>query len=349
MARWFRTGSPRMGRGWVWLCGILVVLVVARLIAPFLIATVVRKSLRHLEGGYRGDIEQVDLSVLRVEVALIGMRIDKTNGRVPVPFLRVRRFVLGTILDGYKPRTTIRLVGPLMNYVDADVEAAEQWGPHVELAQIHEQLPFELARLSFEDGQVHFRNFDARPAVDVRVHELQGSWDRLTGCLPPGWTSCDSTLRAGGRVMSGGTLSVKGRFDRRGGSDFDLVGEIENLKPEEWNAALLKYIKIDAQRGRVDLLAHYHTHLDTKRLVLVPRLHDVKIAGGETERTAWLRELGVGLAAGFFERRQGTKAIAYKSRGAGRGEWSLIDWSPEKERAELHAQELPTSRAQRAR
>jgi hypothetical protein len=323
---WWLRSDGRHRRVWYWLLGAVALLVVGRLIAPPLIALKVRRSIAHMEGGYRGSISGVDLSVLSGEVALLDLRIQKANGKVPVPFMHIERFVLGVQRDGYRLRQTLRAVGLHANYVDAGQEDAQQWGPHFELRDLRKQLPLELAAFYVERGQVHFRNFGARPAIDVYARDVRLAWTGLVGCLPPGWASCDSTLRGRARVMGSGELPLRGAYDRHHGSRFHVGAELRGLRPEELNALLLKYAQIDAQHGRVDLSADYELYERQQRLVLVPRLYDVQVMGGDRARTSGLREMAAGVAAGFFERRRGSKAIAYTRRAGAGGSWSIIDW-----------------------
>lgn len=322
---WF--GRAHVGTRWLWwwLLGIAVLLLAARLAAPALIAAKVRSSIETMEGGYRGDIDGVELSVLGAEVAILGMRIEKADGKVPAPFMDVKRFILGVQRDGYKLRQTLRLVGLRINYVDARSPAGDQWGPKFELAELRESLPLELGAVYIHDGEVHLRNFEARPAVDIYAGDLELAWEKLAGCLPPGWPPCNSAVKGKASVMGSGALELAGTYDRRQGSHFEMSGELNGLKLPRLNPALLEYVKIDAQRGSADFDLFYTIQGQRKRFVLVPRLHDAEIMGGERERTAWLREVAAGLAAGYFERKSGEKAVQYESRG-GKGAWSLIDW-----------------------
>lgn len=322
---WKRAGI-RGRRVWWWLLGIGLLLVAGRLAAPSLIAAKVRRSVETLEGGYRGSIDDVELSVLGGEVEILGLRIVKTNGKVPAPFMDVKRFVLGVQRDGFKLRQTLRLVSLRMNFVDAESKAAEQWGPKFELEELRESLPLELGAVYINDGQLHLRNFEARPAVDVYAENLELAWEKLAGCLPPGWPPCNSSLKAEAGVMGSGTFKAVGAYNRRQGSHFDVVGELKNLKVPQLNPALLEYAKIDAQRGSLDGTLLYKVHGQSKHLVVVPRVHELEIAGGDRERTAWLREVAAGVAAGYFERKSGRKAIEYESGKGGKGEWSVVDW-----------------------
>jgi hypothetical protein len=318
-------------RRWPWVLGALVLLlVVGRLVATPIVAKVIRSSIDEMEGGYHGDIRDVELSVLGQEVAMLDFKIAKKNGLVPVPFMDIKRFVLAVSWKNFRPYTELVGVGAEVNLVDADEKAKQQWGPKFELRDLREQLPFELRAVRFEDASFHFRNYEAHPQVDLAVKKLNAAWEDLQSCLPPGSKTCDSKLSGKAQVLRGGSLSLRGSFDRNDGPNFVGSARVDNLKPVQLNAMLLQYAKIDAQEGTIDLDVHYRVHGqdDAQRLVLVPRLYNVKLLGSENkgEIKLW-REMLAGAAAGYFERKRGTKAIAYKGR-SGKGEWSLIDWEP---------------------
>jgi hypothetical protein len=241
----------------------------------------------------------------------------------------IKRFVLAVSWKNFRPYTELVGVGAEVNLVDAKEKAKQQWGPKFELKDLRDQLPFELRALRFEDGAFHFRNYEARPQIDLYVKKLNAAWEELQSCLPPGSKTCDSKLEGKAQVMRGGALALRGSFDRKSGPDFVVHGRLDELKPAQLNAMLLEYAKIDAQEGTIDLDVHYKVYgQDSQRLVLVPRLYNVKLLGSENKGEVKLwREMLAGIAAGYFERKRGSKAIAYKSRG-GKGEWSLIDWEP---------------------
>jgi hypothetical protein len=322
------------------LLGLTVVLIAGRLAAPAIIAKVVRGSLEDMKEGYRGDIRDVELSVLGAEVALLGLRIEKTNGKVPVPFMDIDRFVLAAVWEGYKPRMELIAHRAKINMVDASSKAAQQWGPPFELEDLRKQLPLELSAVRFIDGEFHFRNYEAQPPVDLFAKNLDADWEKLTGCLPPGWAACNSTLRAKASVMRGGRLALRGRFDRHHGPNFYASAKLNELKPVQLNPMLTKYAKIDMQDGTIDADAIYQNRNDAQRLVLVPRLYDVKVLGSDDrDEIKPGREILAGLAAGFFERRRGTKAVEYKKGARGEGKWKLIDWQDRREARAAHNDE----------
>lgn len=328
-----RGSMSKIGRITLWgLVGFVVLAIAGRLAAPAIVAKVVRNSLVDMKEGYHGDISDVELSVLSAEVALLGLRIEKRNGKVPVPFMDIERFVLSAVWEGYKPRMELIAHRAKVNMVDASSKAAQQWGPPFDLEDLRRQLPLELSAVRFVDGEFHFRNFEAEPKVDVAVRNLDADWEKLTGCLPPGWAACDSNLTGKAAVMRGARLALRGHFDRHRGTNFHASAKLNELKPVQFNPTLTKYAKIDMQAGTVDADVIYQNRNDAQRLVLVPRLYEAKVVGSD-DRDAIKpgREILAGLAAGFFERRRGTKAIEYKKGAHGEGKWKLIDWEDRRE------------------
>jgi hypothetical protein len=324
---WSSARHPRRRRIWIGvIVGLIALIVVGRVVATPIVKHVVSDSLVYMKDGYTGEVRDVELSILTGEVALLDMRIFKKNGRVPVPFMDIKRFVLAAVWESYAPRLELVATDAKISLVDAKSKAAQQWGPTFDLEDLRRQLPLELSAVRFVDGEFHFYNFEAKPRIDLAVRDLDVQWEKLTGCLPPGWAACDSTLAGEGAVMRGGRLGLKGRFDRHKGPKFFAHANVNNLKPVQFNAMLTEYAKIDAQDGTIDVEVLYHNKPPAQRLVLVPRLYDVKIVGSERdgEVKTW-RELLAGIGAGFFERRRGTKAIEYKA-----GKWGMIDWGGER-------------------
>lgn len=324
---WSKAGHSRRRGIWIGvIVGLVALLIIGRIVATPIVRSVVRDSLVYMKDGYTGEVRDVELSILTGEVALLDMRIFKKNGLVPVPFMDIERFVLAMVWEGYAPRLELVATRAKIALVDAKAKAAQQWGPTFDLEDLRRQLPLELSAVRFVDGEFHFYKFEAKPRVDLVVRDLDVQWEQLSGCLPPGWAACDSKLSGEGKVMRGGRLALRGRFDRHKGPNFFAHANVNNLKPVQFNAMLTEYAKIDAQGGTIDVEAIYHNKPPAQRLVLVPRLYEVKIMGSEREGEVktW-REMLAGIGAGFFERRRGTKAIEFKQ-----GKWSMIDWGGER-------------------
>lgn len=315
----------RVRRGW-WIALALALLAIAGLLlAPTLIERLVESRLADMPGGYRASMERAELRILEAEVVMHGFRIEKKSGDLPVPFLQAREFVLGTVRDSWKPRTTLRAVEPVVNIVDASAEANKQTGPKTKLEDVAKQLPFELSAVFLEHGELHFRNYEAKPAVDLAVAGLDVAWTKLVGCMPPGSDSCRSELRASADLPTRGRLGVRGSFQRDGRPVMKLRANVHDLAARSLTPLLRHYAKLDIERGTIDLDVHYSRRGGGQFARVVPRLHDFEILGSESEGTKLGRELGAALAAKWFERKEGKKAIELRSKAEGGFSFELVD------------------------
>jgi hypothetical protein len=327
MRRWLGDHAPR-SRVVRWLLGLfvawLLLLLLIKLAGPSLIETIVEKSLSDMPGGYRGTVERVELRMLRAEVALHGMQIEKKNGQVPLPYMKTQ-LVMGTVADGLRPRTTLSLIDPVINIVDAPSEEAKQTGPKMELAKVREQLPFELITLRIQNAEIHFRNYQPSPPLDAYVTRFNLTWEKLVGCMPPGTTSCRSRVQGKGALMKNGGFAIKGTFERLPEPTFEARTSIRNLHLAQLSPLLKHYAKIDLQRGTVDVDGKLRQRGDRKSAFLVPRLENVDVMGGDGEDTSFFRELGAAAAAGWFERKSGKKAISIVSAPGKKTDFNLVD------------------------
>jgi hypothetical protein len=321
---WQRNSSS--GRGWwIALAVVLLVMVVGRLVAPSAIKAILNKSLANMTDGYQGTVDDVAIRMLDAEIGLVGLKIVKKNGLVPVPFMQMKELVLGTVRDSWKLRSVMRAIEPNASFVDAKSEARKQKGPPDTLDNLSKQLPFELLRVEIEDGQYHFRNFEAKPEVDAYLSGVNVVWDKLVGCLPPGGSACRSNLEGRASVMKTGKLKFKGTFARTPEVDFHLDAALDDLRVPELNAALAQYAKVDVKKGTADVDVRYDRRGKGHDILLVPALSDFDVVGSKDGETKFFRELGLATAASYFERKNGEKAVSIKSKPSGGMDFELID------------------------
>jgi hypothetical protein len=320
-------GSSKRG-WWIALLALLALLVVGRLVAPAIIERVVTKSLHQLSDGYVGDIDHIDVRMLSAEIALVELRVRKENGLVPVPFMQARELVIGTVMDSWKPRSTLRVVSPVVSVVDGPNEAKSQTGPTFKLEDLRRQLPFELVSLVVEDGEFHFRNFEGKPDLDVYAKDLDVTWDKLFGCLPPGSSACHSELRADAVLLERGKLVAKGQFERNPKARLHADITVRDLPAAQLSPVLKRYAKVDVQKGEIDLDVRYDRRGKSQTALIVPKLSNLEVRGGDGEKTSFFREVGLAAAAGWFERKKGEKAVRFSSAGPGDSSFELIDLKP---------------------
>ena len=80
------------------LLSLLILVVAARIAAPFVIKEILNRKLANLP-EYRGSVDDVDLAVFTSKFTVDGLRLDKRRGNPKLPFLRVERMVVDYRLD----------------------------------------------------------------------------------------------------------------------------------------------------------------------------------------------------------------------------------------------------------
>ncbi len=304
---------------------VLGVLVALHFSLPVIVKHIVETKQANMPGGYQAKVDHVEWRKFGTEIALCGFTITKKNGKVPVPFLQAKEFDLITERDGWKPRTVMRYVQPVFNWVDSEDEAQKQTGPEDQINQLRSQVPFELARVEVIGGTAHFRNFDVKPALDVYAQNLNVRWENLVGCLPPGNSACKSQLRGDLKLMKSGTLKIKGRFARNPINDFHVVAHLRGLRGVELNSVFKQYVRIKMAKGELALDARYDRRGDRHDALLIPLLDDIEVDRAEGEDKSFLRKVGAGIAAGWFERKRGEKGIAITKKPNGATDFEIVD------------------------
>jgi hypothetical protein len=305
------------------LLAILVLLIAFRIALPYIVLHVVNEKLAKLD-GYYGHVEDVDISLLRGAYRIEGIRIVKTGGRVPVPFFRSDSIDISVewkaLLDGAIVAELV-LERPQINFVNAQSNAGDQTGEGQDWREtVRSLVPIKVNRVEVRRGSVHFREYGARPPINLYVTNL---WLRVTNLTNSEQLSDTYVARARGRgtAMHSGRVSFSARIDPYAEKPtFDLWFRMRNLRIRELNPFLDEYAGVDAERGRFSLYTELHAREGRFRGYAKPIAEGLQIfdLGGEDEgffTQAW--EALVGLAAEIFEN-QGTDRLATRIPLSGR-------------------------------
>ena len=139
-----------------------VTLIGLRIAAPYMIKNYLNASLTELE-EYDGSVRDVDLHLWRGAYSIEGLRIVKTGGKQPTPFVDVERIDFSLdwrsltqgalVIDGEFIRPNINLV-QAKNKEQSQTGAEEDWPK-----RIQEMAPFriDIDEVRVRDGRVTMR------------------------------------------------------------------------------------------------------------------------------------------------------------------------------------------------
>jgi hypothetical protein len=165
-------------RWWFWL---LIVVVAAFLVVHTCLAIWVRdyvnRKLSEIR-GYRAHVNAVTLHLWRGAYQIHNIEIEKTSGKVPVPFFsaplvdlsvqwRALVFERAFVGDIEFHRAKINLVnGPSEESRQAPLD--EPWAQKVK-----QLFPLKINRFAVHNGEIHYRDFSRKPQVNLSVDRVQ--------------------------------------------------------------------------------------------------------------------------------------------------------------------------------
>jgi len=286
------------------LLGLVVLIVAARVAAPYVIERVVNDKLSQLD-GYSGHIDDVDLNLWRGAYEVEGLVIEKTGGKVPVPFIALERLDLGVawsaLLDG-SVVATVALFRPEVNFVKGPTKATSQAGTEADWQKTLEELvPLRIDRFVVIDGEVHYRDFHAKPKVDVLIDHLNVKVTNLTNSKEIS-KSRVAELTARANVMRSGKLSIEGDIDPfTKKPTFALKTRLDNLQLKQLNPFLKAYVNIDVEKGRLSVYSDLKSRNGSFRGYVKPLIEDLDVLDWKNESERPIEKLWEGLVGGVAE------------------------------------------------
>jgi hypothetical protein len=232
---------------------VFVLLVVLRLALPYIVKSYVNRKINQLP-EYDGHVADIDIHLIRGAYTIRGMKIEKTTGKVPVPFFSApkvdlsvqwRELFHGAVVgEIYVDRGSLNFVkGPTEE--ESQTEVDKSW-----IGIVQDLFPFDLNRFEIRQSEVRFRNFHSKPPVDVYLTDLfivgtnlKNTRDRKER-MP-------ADLKVHGTTAGDGELTLDMRMDPMARlPTFDLKAAIEGMNLVALNDFLQAYAMFTVHGGR---------------------------------------------------------------------------------------------------
>lgn len=252
-----RTFNTARNRFWRYGGVLLVIgLIAFRLFLPTLIKSRVNRILNEIP-GYRGHIDGIGIHLWRGAYSIDGLKLVKTNGRIPVPFVSLRAIDFSI---AWKPLFHGNLSGkveldePQLNFVAGG--SPEQQQTSIDKSwkdRVKELLPLRMARVGIKNGEVHFRNYQADPPIDIYVHRIFLVATNLTNSLKF-TNTLKATIEGQALAMSDGKVDTRIVTDPLGAQPtFTMTFELKNLSLPQLNDFFRHYLAVNMRMGTLSL------------------------------------------------------------------------------------------------
>jgi hypothetical protein len=292
--------SPKVLRSpLLWIAAVLVAALIAlRIALPDLVLRYVNKKLDNLE-GYSGRIDDIDISLWRGAYQIQGVRIVKSNGRVPVPFLAAEEIDISVewraLFDG-DIVAEIDLYRPALNFVKgptpktSQTEPADNWTDTV-----RELAPFQINRFAIHNGSVHYRDLHSDPKVNIYVQRINAVARNLTNAEDLGG-SLVASFDARGLAMSSGRLKLSGTYNPYAKHPtFEVDATLNRLNIKQLNNFLKAYASVDAESGKLSIDTELAASRGRFRGYVKPFIDDLQVLDWNRESEGFLTRIWEGI------------------------------------------------------
>ena len=302
-----RKPISRKRKIWLIVLGsLLIILIALRIALPYILLRLVNKELTVIK-GYYGHVDDLDVALIRGAYTLKTIKLEKTGGKIPVPFFSADIMDLSIewsalfhgAIDG-----KIKVEHPVLNFVKGPTEETSETKVDSNWTDVVKKLmPLKINRLEIDDGEIHYRDFHSSPKVDIftkKIHILATNLSNAqhTKELLP------STAEATGSVY-GGEASLHMKLNALSHIPvFEMKMELTAMDITNLNDFLQAYAKFDVKQGNISIYMEAATKDNVIKGYVKPIIHDLRVVNWEKDKgqplkIAW--EAVVGSVAWVFK------------------------------------------------
>jgi hypothetical protein len=233
---------------------VALLLVIGRLYLPVYLQRYVNDTLDRVP-EYDGKVGRITVHLIRGAYAIHDIRIVKTTGKVPVPLFRadVVDFSVqwGALFRGKAVGEVVVKEGQL-NFVNGDSKRESQEEVSGEwLGVVKDLFPLRINRMELQNSQIHYRDFDSSPKVDLHLTKLDAVGTNFSNTRRPS-EGLVATIEAKAIAQQKGNFTFSGRLEPSAKvPTFDINLQLTNLPAPELNDFLKAYANVDAEGGTV--------------------------------------------------------------------------------------------------
>lgn len=247
-----KTFGKKIKNKWIIIISLILALVIFRLFLPTIVLHYVNKKLQEID-GYTGHVNDIDIALYRGAYQIIGLNLDKTGGKVPVPFFSTDVMDISVEWRAiFKGRIVaeIKFLNPHLNFVVGPTKEKSQTKIDKSWTNVVDELvPVRINRLEFTDGEIHYLNTKKSPDFDLYLKNFNGLVQNLTN-IYDSTKALPASAEASANAYGDGSFKMSMNidpFNRK--PTFDLNAEVTKVQITKLNDFLKASANVDAEKG----------------------------------------------------------------------------------------------------
>ncbi|MEO6166901.1 MAG: DUF748 domain-containing protein [Chitinophagales bacterium] len=292
--------SPKKRRKlFIILGSVILLLVIVRLILPYVVLHYANKTLSEMD-GYYGHVKDVDLSIYRGAYTICDIylnKVDSASGKQSQFFdskLIDLSIEWGALLHG-------SIVGelvfetPRLKFIKENVEPKQLAADTTDFRELLSSfMPIKVNRVEIRNGVVEYIDEGSNPKVDVKLintqlvaTNLRNAYDK--GELLPSTVTANAGLYEGTFDLN---MKLNPLADR---PTFDMNAELENTNLVLLNDFFQAYGKVDVNKGTFGLYAEVAAKEGKFKGYVKPIIKDLDVLGKEDRDDNLFRKIWEGI------------------------------------------------------
>jgi hypothetical protein len=293
-------------------------LVIVRVILPYVVLYYLNKTLATME-GYYGHADDIDIALIRGAYTIDSIYLNKLDSTTEkqTPFFGASEIDLSV---EWKALFHGSIVGELvfedalLRFTKDKVEPKEIQSDSSSFKDLLDDfMPLQVNRVEINNGSIQYIDKTSKPPVDIQLsnayllaQNLRNSYDSSV-VLP-------ASLTAHANIYEG-ELALNVKLNPLADDPtFDMNAEIKNTNLVKLNDFFKAYAKIDVNKGRFGLYTEVAAKEGKFAGYVKPLIQDLDVLGKEDRKDNVLRKIWEGLAgtAGEIFENQGKDQVATK-------------------------------------
>lgn len=300
-----RASQGKNRRGLKILLAVVIVLVVARLILPYVVLRYANKTLANMK-GYYGRIHDIDIALMRGAYRMDSIYLN----RVDTVTQKQTEFFAASGIDlsiEWKALLHGSVVGelvfesPMIRFTKDKVEPADVRSDSTGFRKLlGDFMPLQVNRFQVDNGRIRYIDEHSQPPVDIAMTNtnvlalnLRNSYD--SAAMLPATVTANATIYEG-------SLDVNMKLNPLADDPtFDLNAEVKNTDLVQLNEFFQAYAKIDVNKGRFGLYTEVAAKEGRFNGYVKPLIQDLDVLGKEDRDDNIFRKMWEGVAGGVGE------------------------------------------------